>query len=250
MYSDQVTYYKEGGKDQRVRAAVYEKGAEGGQEKENESQVQADVAQIYVENVPIKLQVEKLKKTGEVTFRIGERVDGSLTEIGGNPQLEYAYSNGVYLGYAYPKGTLERLQALKEAGEQVEIVWEDGHFAGYGYVTRTRDTDDDANPYVAGARMTLFDAIELTPSGDTEDHAYEGLTVNRSNTGTVLEMFVRKGYAGEKDRAGEGDGENGKKRFWRIMWSATGEGRKAGDEKGICVEGGKGGAAGYGHFVL
>ena len=210
VYSDQVTYYKEGGKDQRVRAAVYEKGAEGGQEKENESQVQADVAQIYVENVPIKLQVEKLKKTGEVTFRIGERVDGSLTEIGGNPQLEYAYSNGVYLGYAYPKGTLERLQALKEAGEQVEIVWEDGHFAGYGYVTRTRDTDDDANPYVAGARMTLFDAIELTPSGDTEDHAYEGLTVNRSNTGTVLELFVRKGYAGEKTELVKETDENGK----------------------------------------
>lgn len=233
VYSDQVTYYKEGSKDQRVRAAVYEEAAEGSQGKENESQ-----AQIYVENVPIKLQVEKLKKTGEVTFRIGERVDGSLTEIGGNPQLEYAYSNGIYLGYAYPKGTLERLQALKEAGEQVEIVCEDGHFAGYGYVTRTRDTDDDANPYVAGAVMTLFDAIELTPSGDTEDHAYEGLTVNRSNTGTVLEMFVRKGYAGEKTELVKEKDENGKEILEDYVVGTEEDGRPV-TEKGYVWKEGK-----------
>ena len=207
IYSDGVTYYKEGKKDQRVRAAIYEKPADGIRGSGN--QPKEDTAQIYVENTPIKLQVEKRKETGEVTFRIGERVDGSLTEIGGNPQLEYAYLNGVYLGYAYPKGTLERLQALKEAGEQVEIVYEEGHFAGYGYVTRTRDTDDDANPYVAGATMTLFDAIELIPSGDTEDHAYEGLTVKRGNTGTVLEMFVRKGYAGQKTELVKERDENG-----------------------------------------
>ena len=77
-------------------------------------------------------------------------------------------------------------------------------------MTRTRDTEDDANPYVAGARMTLFDAIELTPSGDTEDHAYEGLTGNRSNTGTVLEWFVRTGYAGEETGLVKGTDEDGR----------------------------------------
>lgn len=96
------------------------------------------MARIQVENAPIKLQVEKIKKNGTVTFQVGTRIEGTLTEIGGNPDLEYAYQNGQYLGYAYEKGTLESLKALKKAGEQVEIVYENGQFAGYGYVTRTR----------------------------------------------------------------------------------------------------------------
>lgn len=209
IYSDKVTYYKEGHKDQRVHAAIYEKEADGIRGNGNKLQDKGDVAQIYVENIPIKLQVEKLKETGEVTFRVGERVEGSLTEIGGDPQLEYAYSNGVYLGYAYPKGTLERLAALKEAGEQVELVYEGGHFAGYGYVTRTRETDDDANPYVAGAVMTLFDAIELKPSGDTEDLAYEGLRIERNDNGSIRRMYVQKGFAGEKTELVKELDENG-----------------------------------------
>ena len=145
-----------------------------------------------------------------MTFRIGKRIEGSLTEIGGNPELEYAYSNGTYLGYAYPKGTLERLMALKKAGEDVEIVYDGNNFAGYGYVTRERETADDENPFVAGAKLTMFDAIELKPSGDTQDHAFEGLTINRSDNGNVQEMFVKKGYAGTKvDMVKEKD-ENGK----------------------------------------
>lgn len=198
IYSDQISYYKEGKKDQRIPAAVYEE-EKGAGENENSPDRTGRSAQIYVENVPIKLKVEKLKKTGTVTFQIGERIDGSLTEIGGNPALQYAFDdNGVYLGYAYPKGTLERLSALKKAGEQVELVYDGTHFAGYGYVTKDRETNDDRNPYIAGARMTLFDAIELKPSGDTADFSYEGLEIRRSPNGNVKEMFVKKGYAGNK----------------------------------------------------
>lgn len=198
IYSDQVSYYEEGKREQRVLAAVYEDGKNGESEDKKPSE-KAGTAQIYVENIPIKLKVEKLKKKGTVTFEIGERIDGSLTEIGGNPALQYAYDdNGVYLGYAYPKGTLERLSALKKAGEQVELVYDGTHFAGYGYVTKDRETNDDRNPYTAGARMTLFDAIELKPSGDTEDFSYEGLEIRRSVNGNVKEMIVKRGYAGKK----------------------------------------------------
>ena len=210
IYSDKVSYYKEGSKDARVHAAIYEEVPEGAAGNLNKPQDQADVAQIYVENTPIKLQVEKIKETGDVTFRIGTRIEGSLAEIGGNDNLEYAYSNGQYLGYAWEKGTLEKLQALKDAGELVEIVYNQGQFAGYGYVTKTRDTDDDANPYVVGAKLTLFDAIELTPSGDSEDHAFDGLQINRNNSGNVLEMFVKQGYAGQKTEMVKETDENGK----------------------------------------
>lgn len=199
IYSDQVSYYKEGKRDQKILAAIYEDSGKEEAENENSFKKNTDSAQIYVENIPIKLKVEKLKKKGTVTFQIGERVDGNLTEIGGNPALQYAYDdNGIYLGYAYPKGTLERLSALKKAGEQVELVYEGTHFAGYGYVTKTRAANDDKNPYTAGARMTLFDAIELKPSGDTEDLFYEGLEVRRNINGNVKEMIVKKGYAGQK----------------------------------------------------
>lgn len=197
IYSDKVTYYKEGNKDKRILAAVYDQ-QQALTRNQNKPQDHLDVARIQVENAPIKLQVEKIKKQGSVTFQVGTRIEGSLIEIGGNPDLEYAYQNGQYLGYAYEKGTLESLKALKEAGEQIEIVYENGQFAGYGYITRTRDTDDDENRYVAGATMTLFDAIELTPSGDTQDHAFEGLEIRRSNSGNVLEMKVKEGYAGSK----------------------------------------------------
>ena len=119
IYSDKVTYYKKGKQDRRVRAAIYEERMEGGSGNGNTPRNPADIAHIYLENIPIKLQVEKLKPRGTVTFRIGERIEGGLTEIGGNRALQYAYDdNGTYLGYAYPKGTLERLAALREAASR------------------------------------------------------------------------------------------------------------------------------------
>ena len=78
-------------------------------------------------------------------------MDGKYSEIGKNPDLVYAYRDGKYLGYAWQKGTLEYLEERKAAGEKVEIVYSHGTFAGYGYVTRTLETADDENGYVAGA---------------------------------------------------------------------------------------------------
>lgn len=210
VYSDKISYYKEGNKDKRVIAAMYEYPSDHQTANGTKPQDTVNVARIYAENAPIKLEVQKQKPAGKVTFRIGKRIEGSLTEIGGNPELEYAYSNGTYLGYAYPKGTLERLMALKKAGEDVEIVYDGNNFAGYGYVTRERETADDENPFVAGAKLTMFDAIELKPSGDTQDHAFEGLTINRSDNGNVQEMFVKKGYAGTKVEMVKEKDENGK----------------------------------------
>ncbi len=221
IYSDKVSYYKEGGKDSRVVAALYEPPR---------------LAQIYLENSPVKLIVEKLKESSAdtanttkdkmVTYKISGRIDGTLTAIGGNPDYVYAYENGTYLGYAWKKGTLEMLAKRKEAAEatkaaggqaseQVELVYQGNIFAGYGYVTRRLDTANDDNQYVVGAMMTLFDAIALNPSGDVEDHAYEGLVIERSLTGNVTRMYVKEGYAGEKTEfvKEQKDGKN--------IWSAV-----------------------------
>lgn len=198
LYSDKVAYYKEGSRDNRVIAALYEYPVKYPSANQNKPWDRVDTARISVENAPVKLAVSKTKPTGEVTFKISGRIEGSLTEIGNNPDLIYAWDNGTYLGYAYRKGTLEKLTALKDAGEQVEIVFDGSNFAGYGYVTRKRETQDDANPYVAGAVMTLFDAIALTPSGDTQDHAFSGLNIRRTDTNNIQQMYIEQGYAGEK----------------------------------------------------
>lgn len=220
IYSDKVAYYKEGNKDSRVLAACYEYSADYQTAHGEKPQGSVHLARIYVENVPICLKVEKLKESGEdranttedktVTYKVSGRIDGTLTEIGGRSDYVYAYENGNYLGYAWKKGTLEYLAARKSAGEPVELAFEGTTFAGYGYVTRTLGTADDENSYVAGAVMTLFDALEIAPSGDSQDHAYKGLVIERNLTNNITRMYVKEGYAGEKvDFVKEKD-ENGK----------------------------------------
>ncbi len=206
IYSDKVTYYKEGKKDNRVMAALYEEIFL--EEGKGPSWDLTHVARVNVENTPIKLKVEKWKEASEktanttpnktVTYRVSGRVDGKLAEIGNHPDYVYAYEHGQYLGYAWKKGTLEYLAARKAAGESVEIVFEGSVFAGYGYVTRSLETATDRNPYVAGGQMTLVDALVLNPSGDIGDHAFEGLVMERNGTNNIIRMYVKEGYGGEK----------------------------------------------------
>ena len=75
--------------------------------------------------------------------------------------------------------------------------------------------------------MALYDAIEIPPSGDTEDYSYEGVTVLRNGMGNVTRMYVKQGYAGSKTVYGLWD-------RWRK--------RNVGCRRS--------GTAGYGYFVL
>ncbi len=197
VYSDTIAYYRRGSADNRVAATVYESAAEGMEAE--------DAARIYVENAPTRLLVEKRKEAAAgadgsqprtVTYKISGRVDGGLAEIGGRAEYEYAFKDGVYMGYAWRKGTLEYLKALKDSGMDIRIVYNGGLFAGYGYAMRILETADDENGYVTGALMTLYEGLEVTPSGDGEDLAYEGVSVERGGSGNVERMYVRKGYAG------------------------------------------------------
>lgn len=181
VYSDKITYYKEGNRDERVLGAVYEYNY-------NENPVKT--VRIYVENEPITLQAEKTKEYGEITYKVSGRIEGSLAMIGNDPNYVYAYDHGDYCGYAWRKGTLEYLQSRKDAGEQVEIVYEGQNFAGYGYITRILETSDDVSLYVPNALMTLYEAIELYPSGNTGDYVYEGLVIERNMVNDVIRMYI------------------------------------------------------------
>lgn len=122
LYSDQITYYQNGNRDKRINAAVYEDPADEQTANRNKPQDQIHTARVYIENEPIRLQVEK----------------------------------------------------------------------------RTVPDEQGNSGFVSGAKMTLFDAVALNPSGDSQDFAYEGLVVERSDAGHVTRMYVKEGYGGEK----------------------------------------------------
>lgn len=213
IYSDKTTYYLDGKRDERVAAAIYENQGEDGTMKE-------DTARIYVGNTPVRLEVSKIKDSAKtVTYQTETRVEGTELELKqkyGAENLEFGYKNGTYLGYGWFKGTLEALLARKEAGEDVEPVYFSGVFAGYGLVSRPLDTADDKNRYAAGAKMALYDAIEIKENGDSGDYGYEGVEVTRDRNNNVQSIKVKKGYAGntvefinKQDQEGSLSGETG-----------------------------------------
>jgi len=228
IYSDEVTYYRDGNKDDRVVAAIFEKATNDEMtDNGNKPQDSVDVATVYVENSPIKLEVSKVKESSvssayttadkTVSYRYSGRKDGKLLDILADESLIPAYSEaGKYLGWGYRKGTLEYLAALKEAYDtdgdpltKVEIVYTGTVFAGYGYVTRPLLTGDDANAYVEGSTLTMYDALQLRrntaydfgksdyafsfPDGSGTNHA---LIIERDSNSNVTRMYVEKGYAG------------------------------------------------------
>ncbi|ADL03061.1 SpaA isopeptide-forming pilin-related protein [Lacrimispora saccharolytica] len=214
IYSDQTTYYLEGNRDNRVAAAIYEdKTGEGPEEITN-------TARIYIGNTPVRLEVSKIKDTeNTVTYKTNTRLEGTELELKqkyGSENLEFAYKNGTFLGYAWYKGTLEYLESRKATGEDAEPVYVDGVFAGYGLISRPLDTVDDNNRYVAGAQMTLYDAIEIKENGDSGDYGYDGVEVNRDRNNNFQSIKVLKGQAGstvefirEEDPEGSLAGETG-----------------------------------------
>ncbi|WP_349944904.1 SpaA isopeptide-forming pilin-related protein [Lacrimispora sp. BS-2] len=214
IYSDRTTYYLDENRDNRVAAAIYEdKTGEGTPGITN-------TARIYVGNTPVRLEVSKIKdSTQTVTYKTNTRLEGTELELKqkyGTENLEFGYKNGTYSGYAWYKGTLEYLESRKAAGEDVEPVYVDGMFAGYGLISRPLDTADDNNRYVAGAQMALYDAIEVKENGDSGDYGYDGVEVVRDRNNNVQSIQVLKGHAGttiefirEEDEEGSLNGEPG-----------------------------------------
>ena len=190
----------------------------------NKPQDTIHTEEVYVNDTPLRLQVSKVKtaqgaheglnpKTVEstladtITYKVSGRIEGAenaLIKQYGETQIELARSkDGTYLGYGWLKGTLEYLTKRKLQGtdEEIDIKYnQQGIFEGYAYVTKTLETANDTNRYVAGATMTLYDALEINYNPGTEydkDNKWLGVTVERSaGSGNVEMVYVNKGYAG------------------------------------------------------
>lgn len=185
----------------------------------------------YVNDTPLRLQISKVKtapgehegiapdqteaeQSNTITYMISGRIDGSESDIikkYGSDQVEFAYSSaGNYLGYGWKKGTFEYLSNRQAQGldETIQIIYNEyGVFDGFAYITRTLETADDTNRYVAGATMALYDAVEIfhDPSITNdesyygEDERFIGVTVVRDEgSNNVTSVYVNKGYAGKQ----------------------------------------------------
>lgn len=183
----------------------------------------------YVNDTPLRLQISKVKtapgahegiapdqteaeQNNTITYMISGRIDGSESDIikkYGSDQVKFAYSSaGNYLGYGWKKGTLEYLlnRQAQALDENVQIIHNEYNvFDGFAYITRTLETADDVNRYVAGATMALYDAVGIfrDPSITNdesyygEDERFVGVTVMRDEgSNNVTSVYVNKGYAG------------------------------------------------------
>ena len=137
------------------------------------------------------------KQEDTITYKISGRVEGTiqyLEEKYGTGNVEFAYdSAGHYLGYGWMKGTYEYLLNRKKAAFpedlNFDIIYDGGVFSGYAYVTRKLATAEDANRFVAGANMALYQAIEITRDNTItndgkdvgEDHRFNGVEVTRNS---------------------------------------------------------------------
>ena len=190
-----------------------------------------DTESTYINDTPLRLQVSKLKtlqgehegiapknteapQENTITYLISGRIDGAEADLMrdyGADYVELAYSSsGTYLGYGWKRGTLEYFlnRQAQNLGEEIQIVYNEyGMFDGFAYITRTLETADDTNRYVAGAAMALYEAVEIfrDPSitrDDSyygEDERFTGVTVVRdSGSNRVTSVYVKKGYAGTK----------------------------------------------------
>ena len=75
IYSDQITYYQNGDKDARVLSAVYEDLADEPTTYETKTQDVLHTARIYLENEPIRLQVEKKTNRTDSDENVQEQAD-------------------------------------------------------------------------------------------------------------------------------------------------------------------------------
>ena len=199
IYSDRILY-SGGWTEGKTAAAVY--GYEQDPDGIHPENV-TDTARIYVENTATILEISKTKAIDSIRgMKVSGRVEGTISELRaqyGLENLDLAYNHaGTYQGFGWKKGTLEMLEQRKRGGERVEIVYENGIFQGYGYVTRKLEAADHQNPYVTGAKLALYDAIRVNQTGDSQDHAFEGVEVTRDRNGNVTDIVVKEGYAGEK----------------------------------------------------
>lgn len=205
------------------------------QQTKDNVEEEVDLGRIYVNNTPVRLEVSKIKThvdghegitpkvTDEklqntITYQFSGRVDGSesyLMSTYGSDRIELAYTSfGVYLGYGWIKGTKEYLEQRKKDetknDESVKLIYNEfGVFSGYAYITRRLQTADNANRYVAGAAMTLYDSVEVFRNRDyTEDDKFEGLVVERNASHNVTNMYIKKGYAGSQVKYVLSNGED------------------------------------------
>lgn len=181
IYSDQVTYYHNGDQSDRREAKRYQYMVPLKQPKV------IDVAQIYVENKPSRIELHKVE-AGDKTFEYRVTGDEAQLKKRGDVELKYL-PNGEFAGYGYARKyydvwSRERVQGteedLKAKGTARPIYGEDGTFTGEGISYKKR---------VGKATLTLYQALEVKRTGA---HRYDGVEVTYNMFQAVTDIRLTK----------------------------------------------------------
>ena len=164
----------------------------------------------YARSKPVALEIYSDQITYYQNGERDSRVISAIYEDAADEQTTYGTKPQDLIDTArvYLKNEPIRLQVEKRA-MQTE--------AGETFLERDAG-EKDASEYASGALMTLFDAISITPSGDSQDFAYEGLVICRDDAGHVERMYVKEGYGGAKTEFLPEQDENG--RLYTVSWPA------------------------------
>lgn len=163
----------------------------------------------YVRSRPVALEIysdqiayyQNGEQDSRVLSAVYEDEADEQTTYGNKPQ-DRIHTARVYLENEPIRLMVEKRAAQAEADA---AVWEQA-------------APESASGYASGALMTLFDSISLTPSGDTQDFAYEGLVIRRDDAGHVERMYVKEGYGGRKTEFLPEQDEDG--RLYTASWPA------------------------------
>ncbi len=173
----------------------------------------------YARSKPVALEIYSDRITYYQNGEQDSRVLAAVYEDDADEQTTYRtkpqdqiHTARVYLENEPIRLKVEKKAAQAEAGESVKE-----HTAGEQNVSEHAESEPESG-YVPGARMTLFDAISLTPSGDSQDFTYEGLVIERDDAGHVERMYVKEGFGGEKTEFLPEQDENG--RLYTASWPA------------------------------
>lgn len=175
VYSDQVTYYENGGQETRIQAKQYQYMVPLSTGK---PPARIEVSQIPVRNTPTHIEIHKVEG-GEETLSYTVRGDQKQLEARGDVNI-VKHESGDYAGYGETSRQFHKFsKTAKEDGTAVYDI------------------------YVGGAQLSLYEGIELEP---LDDGGYKGVSViSDSRQKTVRIINTNTGTHGAIARTGQTD---------------------------------------------
>lgn len=180
IYSDQVSYYPDGGTGNAEEAVRYQYVKEI---RPDGTALKEDVSQIKVIDRPTHVKVHKVEKGGQtVTYRVygSEQV----LKARGDVTLMY-HANGVFAGYGVVTKQFDDWSETDISGSLEELTAQEGIRPGYDAGGKFTGTGKKYDIYVPRATLTMYQGIKLMRTGE---HSFANIEVERNWNDSVLSI--------------------------------------------------------------